>query len=96
MKTNVCHSQAKYLAKTFETLIKKVYMLLCATKHPILLASPFTSEPYVRMSSFFLRPPDSCLMTSECQVRNSFFSGRNDCNLFYLTTKIFVALSKRF
>jgi len=33
VKTNVCQSEAKYLAKIFETLIKANYILLCAAEH---------------------------------------------------------------
>ena len=52
VKTKGCQPQGKYLAKTFETLIKTIYMLLCAAEqhHPTIY--PFTSEPDVRMSSF--------------------------------------------
>jgi len=34
MITNGCYPEAKYLTKTFETLIKTIYMLLCAAVHP--------------------------------------------------------------
>ena len=34
VKTNGCQPQAKCLAKTFETLIKSIDMILCAAEHP--------------------------------------------------------------
>jgi len=43
VKTNSCLPQAQYLSKTFEILIKIIFMLLCAAVHhyPIFLAAYF-------------------------------------------------------
>jgi len=34
VKTNGCQHPAKHIAKTFETMIKSIHMLLCAAEHP--------------------------------------------------------------
>jgi len=37
VKANDCQSQAKYLAKTFETMIKTIYLLLWVAEYPHLI-----------------------------------------------------------
>jgi len=72
-KTSGCQSQAKYLAKTFETLIKTNYMFLCASEHhhPAFLAICFRT--WCQNVFIFFPLSNSYLMISECSY--SWFVG---------------------
>jgi len=67
MNTNGCPPHAKYISqKTFDALIKTIYMLLYTSEHshPTFLTIYLNSEPDVKYLHFF-PVPDYYLMISE-------------------------------
>jgi len=66
MNTNGCPPHAKYLAKSFDTLIKTIYMLLYTTEHshPAFLTIYLIQNLMLNCFNFFLLS-DYHLMISE-------------------------------
>ena len=66
VKTNGCQPQAKCHTKTFETLVKTIYMLFCAAEHPHLAFFSLLIQNLMLECLHFFPLPDSYLMMSEC------------------------------